>query len=489
MEEEIITSIDLALRARCTLMVMHSQEELRVVKLLAKACSLKNRPCLSWDIAESWQEVTPWSALPGDGKSALEALCDIEKSSVDGVFILKDFHLFWEDPIVLRTLRTLTQRLRLSRKSLVIVTPKSGIPVELADEALEISVSLPDESVLSAVLSDLMKTPNLKIALSDEEQGELVRAALGLTERQAQRIFSEVIVDDGKLDSSDILFVFEQKKQLIKSADALEFVANDISEEDVGGLVGLKNWLHKRERAFSKEAREFGLPFPKGLALIGIPGTGKSLASKLVASSWKLPLLRFDVGSVFSSYLGQTEEKMRRALEIAERVSPCVLWIDELEKCFSQGQQDGGTSQRVFGSFLTWMSENKSPVFVTATANDISKLPPELLRRGRFDEIFFLGLPGEDEREAIFDVHLGKVGREAANYSVSELVKATEGFVGAEIEHVINDGLYSAFSEHRELVFNDVVDSISKTVPIAISHKEQIAVLNRFLEEGRALRA
>jgi SpoVK/Ycf46/Vps4 family AAA+-type ATPase len=296
---------------------------------------------------------------------------------------------------------------------------------------------------------------------------KLVQAALGLTAAQAQRVFAKAIVADGVLDDRDIGLVTDEKKQIIRESEALEFYPVTETLADVGGLGVLKDWLRLRERAFTQEARAYGLPSPRGVALIGIPGTGKSLTAKMIGGLWQLPLLRLDVGALFGSLVGESEERARRALRLAETCAPAVVWIDEVEKALASGGLDGGTSTRVFGTILTWMQEKTAPVFVVASANDISRLPPELLRKGRFDEIFFLDLPTLAERKEIFAVHLRK-------------------YVGAEIEQAIVDAMYVGFGAGREFTTEDVAAALKRQVPLSVSARETVGALRNWLREGRA---
>ena len=328
---------------------------------------------------------------------------------------------------------------------------------------------------------------NFEVKLNETGLERLAQAAVGLSRSQANRAFAKALVGDTALDDRDINLVLEEKKNVVRESGALEFYAPGEGGDDVGGLEVLKVWLRLRERALSPEAKAYGLPAPKGVALIGIPGTGKSLTAKMIASQWRLPLLRLDVGAVFGSLVGESEEKIRQALRLAELVAPCVMWIDEIEKSLASGGLDGGTSQRVFSTILTWMQEKDKPVFVVATANDVSALPPELLRRGRFDEIFFLDLPTSEEREQIINVHLRKRKRNPANFAVDEIVAHSEGFVGAEIEQAIIDALYLAFDEEgREVGTADILSSLSKLVPLSKSQHERIAALRSWLVDGRA---
>jgi SpoVK/Ycf46/Vps4 family AAA+-type ATPase len=273
---------------------------------------------------------------------------------------------------------------------------------------------------------------------------------------------------------------------VIAESQALEFYPVQESPDDVGGLDALKKWLGLRERAFSDEAAAYGLPAPKGLALIGIPGTGKSLTAKMIGGLWRLPLLRLDAGALFGSLVGESEERARNALRLAETVAPCVLWIDELEKGFASGDLDGGTSRRVLATILTWMQEKTAPVFVVATANDVTALPPEVMRRGRFDEIFFLDLPTEAERREIITVHLRKRRRDPALFNVFQLAKECDGYTGAELEQAIIDAMYQAFAEERDIRTEDIIAAIARTVPLSKSQREVIERLRSWLRDGRA---
>jgi SpoVK/Ycf46/Vps4 family AAA+-type ATPase len=316
----------------------------------------------------------------------------------------------------------------------------------------------------------------------------LISAALGLTVAQAQRVFTKAYVIDGMLEDSDLSLVAEEKKRIIQESEALEYYGATETSSDVGGLGILKDWLRSREGAFTKDASDYGLPAPRGVALIGIPGTGKSLTAKVVGSLWKMPLIRLDVGSLFGSYIGESEERARRAFRLAETVAPCVLWIDEIEKAFGGqgGGSDSGTSSRVFGSIITWMQEKKTPCFVVATANEIGSLPPEFLRRGRFDEVFFLDLPTNQERKEIFAVHIRKRKRDPAIFDLDALAQAARGYVGAEIEQAIIDAMYTGFNNKREFTTQDILLALHRQIPLSVSQKEKVEDLRRWVKEGRA---
>jgi AAA+ superfamily predicted ATPase len=484
-EKELITY----LRARFTLIVLVTHEEERAENLIRNMCKTYRRACVSWDSAEGFQWISePGGSLPAarDPQTALDQVDKLDEN-LASLFVLKDFHDFWTNAQVRRKLRSLSQKMKFTRKALLILTPSNRIPDELKDEVVLETLPLPDVDDLQKVLNELKAISGVRINLTDLGREKLVKAAVGLTSAQAHRVFAKAIVSDGVLDDTDIDLVTNEKKQIIRESEALEFFSVKETLDDVGGLKVLKEWLRLRDRAFTDRAREYGLPMPKGIALLGIPGTGKSLTAKMIGGLWRMPLLRLDVGALFGSLIGESEERTRRALHLAETIAPCVLWIDEMEKALAHGGLDSGTSTRVFGTILTWMQEKRSPVFVVATANDISSLPPELLRKGRFDEIFFLDLPTFPERRDIFAVHLLKRRRLPQDYELDRLAAASEGYVGAEIEQAIIDGMYIGFNDgEREFTTQDILEALARQVPLSVSQREPIGALREWLREGRA---
>jgi AAA+ superfamily predicted ATPase len=438
-------------------------------------------------VADGFQQLTGSGGALPSARDPLSALEQVERLEGSSLVVLKDFHECWGNPQLKRKLRNVVQRLKYTQKSIVVTTPSAKLPQELKDEAVVVELPLPDAEQLQQVLQRLIQTPGVRVNLTQLGREKLVQAALGLTAAQAQRVFAKAIVSDGVLDDRDIRLVTEEKKQIIRESEALEFYAVTETLQDVGGLGVLKHWLQLRERAFTQEARNYGLPAPRGIALIGIPGTGKSLTAKMIGGLWRLPLLRLDVGALFGGLVGESEERTRRALRLTETVAPCILWIDEMEKALASGDVDGGTSQRVFGSILTWMQEKTAPCFVVATANDIARLPPELLRKGRFDEIFFLDLPTGEEREEIFKVHLTKRKRVVADFDLPRLVRESEGYVGAEIEQAIVEAMYVGFNDRRrEIGTEDISQALRRQVPLSVTARETIQMLRNWLREGRA---
>ena len=375
---------------------------------------------------------------------------------------------------------------------LIIVAPMLRIPPELEKDITLVDFPLPDETEIRSLLDNMIATNSQggRIRVEVDEQGRerIAKAAMGLTVHEAENAFARAMVDNGVLSNDDVHVVLEEKRQTIRKSGLLEFVPADIDLDDVGGLQNLKRWLDKRNNSWMAEAADYGLPAPKGLLMTGVPGCGKSLTAKAIASAWGLPLLRLDIGKVFAGLVGSSEQNMRNAIRAAEATAPCVLWIDEIEKGFSGatgGGGDSGTSTRVFGSFLTWMQEKTSPVFVIATANNVSGLPPEFLRKGRFDEIFFVDLPTGIERRDVWDLHLRKrlhnenvsAGIDLTEDLVARLADATEGYAGAEIEQAVVVGLFDAFAERRPLDETDLFRAVDNMVPLSVTQAEQIAAI------------
>ena len=482
--------LEVYLRSRFTLICVVSLEEECVIEQIKHLCEETNRRLYTWDHADYFAVISGDGAPP-TAKDPISALIQIEHMEDDSVFVLRDFHQCWHgQPRVIRKLRTLAQVFKCNRKTLIVTMPSPKLPEELKDDAVVIEFPPPGFEELNEILSRLTATPGVRVTLTPQGREKLVRAALGLSHNQARRIFSKAVISKGCVDERDIDLVNSEKKQVIRESGALEFFSPSETIGDVGGLDVLKEWLRVRETAFSQEARDYGLPAPKGIALIGIPGTGKSLTAKMVAGLWHMPLIRLDLGALFGGLVGQSEENTRRALSLAETIAPCLLWIDEIEKGLSAGGGDGGTSMRVFASLLSWMQEKTQPVFVVATANNISLLPPELLRKGRVDEIFFLDLPTAEERREIFEVHIRKRKRPVPGYDLARLVEASAGYVGAEIEQAVIDAMYTAFGDRRtpgrDFTTEDILAALAKQVPISHSHRETIDGLRKWLAEGRA---
>ncbi|WP_258368879.1 AAA family ATPase [Curtobacterium sp. MCBD17_030] len=419
----------------------------------------------------------------------------IAKQDAAGVYVMLDFHAYLgddrrpADPGLIRALRDVAASFQTgaSARALIFVAPILRIPDELDKDITLVDFALPTEHEIRIVLDDMIAANiggRIRVEVDEVGRERLAKAALGLTLNEATNAFARAMVDDGVLRNDDVLVVMEEKKQAVRKAGLLEYVDIDFTLDDVAGLQNLKRWLGKRNNSWLAEAAAYGVSSPKGVMMTGVPGCGKSLTAKAIAAAWELPLLRLDIGRVFSGLVGSSEQNMRAAIRTAVASAPCVLWIDEIEKGFSgvSGGGDSGTSSRVFGSFLTWMQEKTEPVFVIATSNSVDTLPPEFLRKGRFDEIFFIDLPTRVERREIWRLHLAKrlkgsaAGRlDITEMLLDELADASDGYSGAEIEQAVVAALFDAFGERRPLQADDVVRAVGNMVPLSVTQAEQIA--------------
>ncbi|MCK9224635.1 MAG: AAA family ATPase [Candidatus Muirbacterium halophilum] len=497
------------LKARFSIIYIPTYEENRVlqsISLLVKdPVKIKTvRDVFVWTWTDGFVSVNndEGKKAPSDSKDPVKALDFIQKYKDPSVFIMRDLHVLFGsanrpgDANLIRKFRDIAPIIRqgISPKTIIITCPITVIPVELQKEISILDYPLPDFKHIYKVLDEIIEanreTGRIKINVDSFVKERLVKAAQGLTLQEAENSFARAMVEDGKLDINDVDIIFEEKRQIIKKTGILEFINSEVKIEDVGGLENIKKWLKKRNRSWLDDAAKYCLPNPKGMLITGVPGCGKSLIAKAVSSMWQLPLLRLDMGKIFQGIVGSSEENMRKALNTAEAVSPSILWIDEIEKGFSGtgGSGDSGVTARIFGTFLTWMQEKEKPVFVIATANNISALPPEFLRKGRFDEIFFVDIPTEKERENIFLLHAVKRLKNkevVGNFKLSKdflkfLAKHTEGFVGAEIEQIVINALFEAFSESRSINSEDFVKAVKNIVPLSITMAEDIMRLREW---------
>jgi SpoVK/Ycf46/Vps4 family AAA+-type ATPase len=497
--------LEVLIRAKYPLIYLLSWEERRVEAMLRRVAASRQKRLFTWTVTDGIVAVDTVRPTPidPDATAPIDALEYVFHSRDAAIFCFKDLHLFFQDDRLLSTitlirkLRDMIEPLKRSAKTLCLLSPVLRFPIELEKDIAIVDCSLPTREELSESLDRVVRSalnrerfpravrgdPSQRLAtdMEPDERERVLNAAAGLTASEAENVFAKSLVVARRLDLDVIV---AEKKQLISRSRILEYydAVEDIAY--VGGMAQLKEWLRKRGLAFSERARQFGLPEPRGVLLLGVQGGGKSLLAKAVAGLWKLPLLRLDMGKVFSEMVGASEENIRAALRLAESVSPCVLWLDELEKGLSglgsSNRSDAGTAARVFGSFLVWMQEKTSPVFVIATSNDISSLPPELLRKGRFDEIFFIDLPDHPERREIWNIHLARRHREPSSFKLDSLAEETAGFSGAEIEQVVISALYDAFEAERELCDEDLHRNIAQTIPLSQTMKEQITALQRW---------
>jgi SpoVK/Ycf46/Vps4 family AAA+-type ATPase len=479
---------ELLLRARYPLIYIPTPEEERLETVIAQSAKrLGDRAVYIWDFVDGYQ------GNPNDmgfaRRNPLQALEFVEKlaESAAAILILRDFHRFLEDISVSRKLRNLSRRLKSQPKNIVIVTPQVAVPSDLTEVLTVLEFPLPDASEIKAEVGRLLAATGQ--SLGDKVLDELVRSCQGLSLERIRRVLTRAIASHGEIQPEDVELVLEEKRQSIRQTQILEFYPTQEKISDIGGLDNLKDWLLRRGGAFTERARQYGLPHPRGLLLVGIQGTGKSLTAKAIAHHWHLPLLRLDVGRLFGGLVGESESRTRQMIQLAEALAPCILWIDEIDKAFSglDSKGDAGTTSRVFGTFISWLAEKKSPVFVVATANNIQALPPEMLRKGRFDEIFFVGLPSQEERWAIFELHLSRLrAHNLKSYDLERLAYETPDFSGAEIEQTLIEAMHIGFSQNRDFTTDDILEAASQIIPLARTAQEQIQFLQDWAAAGKA---
>ncbi|HZQ94313.1 MAG TPA: AAA family ATPase [Candidatus Sulfotelmatobacter sp.] len=525
------------------IVVMETSEEMRAVSMVRAACSQLNIATFEWTIADGlvrsgsnaarqgaamglpgradqatgWtgaraaartgpassdpqrltRAVTPSTGSDGAAVAAgiyntrepVQALANMESMTLEAVFILKDFHRHMDDPIVVRRLRDVGQKFSANRRTVIITAPELSVPAELATLVEYFDLPLPDRERLRDIVHDtftrLSKTYTLKLQLDAAGVDATASNLRGLSEEEAERAISQALVTRYALCPETITDVLEAKKQLLRHSGMLEFIEASDNMSNVGGLENLKHWLRQRRGAWEDSAREFGLEPPHGVIILGVQGCGKSLCARAVAGEWRLPLVKFDTSAVYDKYIGETEKRIRKVFQVAEGLAPCVLWIDELEKVFAgsgpdSASADAGVSSRLLASFLSWMQDRKAPVFVAATCNNVTVLPPELIRKGRFDELFFVDLPNQAERRQIFSIQLAKRKRNPAEVDLERVATAAKGYSGAEIDAAVQGALYAAYSEKRPLSTQSLADALAQTVPLSTTRSEEIAALREW---------
>ena len=479
--------LDLTLRARYPLIYIPTSEEERVEAAIAKVSKSLGRDMLVWDFVDGYQS-NPNDAGVGK-RNPLQALELVDKTAKGAVFVLRDFDRFLEDVAIARKLKNLARKLKSEAQNIIVIAARINIPDALSEFFSILEFPLPNPSELRIEIEQIAKSTDSQDALNKQAIDDLVRASQGLSLERIRRVLAKAIAENNYLRPDDVELILEEKRQSIRQTQILEFYPSTTEISEIGGLDNLKEWLLRRGGAFSDRARKYGLPHPRGLLLAGIQGTGKSLTAKAISHHWHLPLLRLDVGRLFAGLVGESESRTRQMIQLAEALSPCVLWIDEIDKAFSglEGRGDSGTTNRVFGTFLTWMAEKTSPVFVVATANNIRTLPPELLRKGRFDEVFFVGLPNQEERSQIFSVHLNKYRpHNIRAYDIDRLAYETPDFSGAEIEQGIIEAMHIGFSQNRDFTTDDILEAASQIVPLAQTAQQEIQVLQEWATSGKA---
>jgi hypothetical protein len=507
------------------MVVIETVEERRAISLVRSACSDLQLAMFEWTIADGLtrsgggapptspaaiqarveQQLSNWShagTSPGNeapaagtktavynSREPVQALANMESMALEAVFVLKDFHRHMNDPVVVRRLRDVGQKFSSNRRTLVLTAPSIEMPAELVSLVEYLELQLPDSLRLRQIIEEtfkrLSKTYTLQLKADAAAVDAMAANLRGLTEEEAERAVSQALVARYSLGPEMITDILQAKKELLRRSGMLEFVDGSENLADVGGLENLKYWLAQRRGAWGEGAQSFGLEPPKGVIILGVQGCGKSMCARAIAGEWRLPLVKFDSAAIFDKYIGETEKRIRKVFEVAQGLAPCVLWIDELEKVFAgsgpdSASVDAGVSSRLLASFLGWMQERKAPVFVAATCNNVTALPPELIRKGRFDELFFVDLPEEGEREQIIAIHLRRKKRNPAEFDLPAIAAAADAFSGAEIEAAVQTALYAAYSGKQQLTTRHVVEALQATVPLSTTRAEEVEGLRRW---------
>ncbi len=481
--------IALLVNSSCPIVYLETWEETRAVEILGLVAEDERLPLYTWSLTQGLARAG--GAPLYNTQEPLQVLSQISTMDADALFLLKDFHKFLNQDVVVRKLRDIAEMFRRARRAIFISAPEATIPIELEKDVTRFTLSLPDEVELSqlagATVQDLSAQYRIQNNFPGDGMRELGRALSGLTRREARRVLTQAILENSRVDRETLDHIREAKRNLVKDQGVLEFLEVKEDMNAIGGLARLKAWLEKRRGAFTPEGERFGLDPPKGILILGVQGCGKSLCAKAVAREWDCQLLQFDTTSLYEKFIGESEKNLRKSLQVAEALAPSVLWIDEIEKMFPSAalhsEADGGLSFRLFGTFLNWLQEKKSPVFIVATSNDISALPPELLRKGRFDEIFFVDLPDGEARVTIFRIHLTRRKQDAGKFDLAALAAAAEGFSGAEIEQAISSALYTAFSAKAALTTEILLKELRSTYPLSVTMRERVEALRAWAHE------
>jgi SpoVK/Ycf46/Vps4 family AAA+-type ATPase len=510
---DTLERLKILLNSSTPIVVMETVEEMRAVRLVRVACSSVSLATFEWSIASGLVrcgsdvgELVPEAGHFAAGatghdahdsgaqalynsKEPAQALSNLEAMSVEAAFVLKDFHRHMDDPIVVRRLRDVGQKFSTNRRTVVITAPSITIPQELGSLVEFLELPLPDKQRLRQIIDETSarvgKGRTLKRTLDPAGLDAMANNLRGLTEEEADRAVSQAIVTRYGVTTETVTDVLEAKKELLRRSGMLEFIDASENLAAVGGLDNLKAWLAQRRGTWEDSARDFGLEPPRGVIILGVQGCGKSMCARAIAGEWKLPLVKFDTAAIFDKYIGETEKRIQRVFRVAEGLAPCVFWIDELEKIFAgsgpdSASVDAGVSSRILAAFLSWMQDRKAPVFVAATCNNVSALPPELIRKGRFDELFFVDLPNQAERKQIFAIHLTRRKRNPAEFDLDRVAASAKGYSGAEIDAAVQTALYAAFSGKQNLSTQGLLDALKATVPLSTTRSEEIQGLRQW---------
>ncbi len=489
--KDTAVELELLIRSKYTLILLDTAEPERADEMLALIASQLSLLFFSWTRSRGIRRgIQPGDPFIEKTAEPAAALARVPEEGF-GVFHFRGLGPFLDDPVVASHVLDGVLHFGARRGAIVISGHDLHLPDSLRPHAVTLHLPAPGfnehRQMLERVIREYSAKMPLKVELSQEERTRMVNNLVGLTLTEGEKVVTKLIMEDGALRGSDVKRVGAAKRQVVEQDGLLEYWPAEESLGQVAGLTGLKAWLGKRRAVVHdpQRAAKFGLGFPRGVLLLGVPGCGKSLVAKAIASEWGLPLLKLDPANLYDKYIGDSEKNFKRAMRTAERMAPIVLWIDELEKAFasSGGDEDGGVSKRVFGTFLSWLQERKGDVFVTATSNDIAKLPPEFIRKGRFDEVFFVDLPKGDARHEIFRIHLQKRSQDAARFDLPALATASEGFSGAEIEQVVVGALYAAFADGRGLETAHLLAEIAATRPLSGTMHEKITELRRWASD------
>ncbi len=486
-----IHDLELLLRSRVPLIVIETRDEKRVTQLFTKLALKLSMPVMAWSATTGLQRIDFEAAPQRHASEPRQALGQIKATNTPAIYLLLDFHPYLDDAYNIRLLKEIAQDHHDLGHTLVLVSHDLEVPPELENLAASFSLSLPDSERLEAIVREeaghwSKSSPGNKVKTDRATLDAMVHQLRGLTTTDARRIIRSVIFDDGAINPDDLERITRARYRLIESNGALSCEFDTAEFSEVGGLQNLKHWVELRRTAFLEPGGD--LDTPQGILLVGVQGGGKSLAAKAVAGMWGIPLLRLDFGTLYNKFFGETERNLREALKSAEAMAPCVLWIDEIEKAIASGDYDSGTSRRILGNLLTWMSERTAAVFIVATANVIEHLPPELIRKGRLDEIFFVDLPDAPTRAEIFAIHLRKRGLKPLDFDILSLAKLSEGFSGAEIEQAIVAARYLARADGGTVDTGHVREEIERTRPLSRVMAEKVAGL-RAWAAGRTVPA
>ena len=479
--------LTLLLKARYPVIFINTIEEDRVEYVIRKHIKANlNRSIYSWDFVDGYTNNPNNEGFAK--RNPLQALELIERLTAEtpAIFLLKDFNRFLTDISISRKLKNIVRILKLQPKTIIIIGSDFNIPKELQDLITVLQFQLPTEAEINQELTRLIESLNINIHSQLFES--LTQTCQGLSLERIRRVLSKIIATHRTIDKNSIEILLSEKKQIISQTEILEYWSVSDKITSIGGVENLKGWLKKRKTSFGVQASNYGLPTPRGLLLVGIQGTGKSLTAKAIANEWQLPLLKLDVGKLFGGIVGESESRLRQMIEVSETLAPCILWIDEIDKAFNNNENSGdsGTSNRVLGTFISWLSEKTKPVFVVATANNVDRLPLEVIRKGRFDEIFFLDLPRKQEREQIFKIHIKEFRPNSWDlFEYEKLAQLSESFSGAEIKQSIIEAMYHAFYEEREFTTDDICLALNELIPLAQLESNQTVKLQNWASSGR----